>query len=1183
MKRKRNLIYQLILIPVLALGLLSLAFTGNDRSGGKGGGKGGNNSPSLKAGDAYRMFINNLNMPMNRVGVMGDVALPDPETGGTTSGGKFGGHVFLFSGGFFLSGMTNGSIWSNAVASASRIQDYRAGTVASGPNDPRAQLYVLRAAEGDFAASWDEWKDAVALGAYFYDGDGDGVYDPVDKNGNGKWDTDEDRPDLIGDETVWCVYNDGVDPALRRFNDVDPQGIEIRQSVFAFNSKSFVGNMMFLRYSILNTGLVADVIDSVYFGVWADPDLGEYEDDLVASDTTRNAGYVYNDGDDAEYGANPPTFLIDFFQGPIIETGNMNDTAHIVNGQVRGIELKPGFKNLGLSSFVHYMQSHPTHGDPNTRIEARNYMLGLNRVGTPLDPCTWTFGEVRGGVDCSLVDPRFSYSGDPVTNTGWINNTATDQRQMSNTGPFQLKKGEPIDIVVAYVVGRGNNALQSITVAKEYSDIAQLIFDSNFPSPPPPLPIRPMSKTGSSADGSGFIDITWETSDQFRYRATDTVLGVDRRVKGFYVTAYRSNSKDGTIGGIENARVIGAYTLNDQINNIYTLFANGNQEIAIEDPGAPFRLDSLTYANPLEGRVRLRITADPFTGEPLIPGKPYYYTMTTYALNHEQIFLKSAYDANKSIVYGPPGDYIARAGAIDEYESQINTIFFGTDLYSPQQIGGIANQASGAANGKVQYVVVDNNQLTGDNYEVKFEKDLTVRRPYTVKWTLRNTTKGTDLVTGSAKYDTTLSDISGQITDGFIVKINPVVPALGTPTYSRTPTWYKPFSATDGTGVQYMGDDVTSLTKTIQLPKNPTSGNSFAVSADRLRRVELRFGAPNAGKAYRYLMGFPQASALAGPNVTNFRYAAAITTAADTANCGPVGKFGEGFVDVPFTAWIVDARTGEERQLAVGFYEVGERVRLTGAGTRIDGKPDGVWTPGDSLVLRGEGIFIFDSPYDPTGSQVEHTGGVFSTGTQWAEIRGGINVPAGATFNGVEVTERQRTILRSPFMNSLYSVQFQKRTPDAEYAAGDTLKIPVSVYPYFEDRFTFSTTQGGAISTETKKQLFEKVNVVPNPLFAFNPATSYAGTNPDEPFVTFTNLPNDVTVKIFSLSGLQVRTLNTSDKLSPTSPFLRWNLENENGLRVASGMYIAIVSSPEFGEKVLKFGIIMPQKQIQRY
>jgi flagellar hook assembly protein FlgD len=101
-------------------------------------------------------------------------------------------------------------------------------------------------------------------------------------------------------------------------------------------------------------------------------------------------------------------------------------------------------------------------------------------------------------------------------------------------------------------------------------------------------------------------------------------------------------------------------------------------------------------------------------------------------------------------------------------------------------------------------------------------------------------------------------------------------------------------------------------------------------------------------------------------------------------------------------------------------------------------------------------------------------------------------------------------------------------------------------------------------------------------LFGYNTLSNYYSNTPDEPFVTFTNLPEQVTINIYSLSGTLLRTLTIDDKDSPTSPFLRWDLQNESGLRVASGMYLAIVTS-EYGDKVLKFAIIMPQKQIQRF
>ncbi len=63
--------------------------------------------------------------------------------------------------------------------------------------------------------------------------DNDGIYNPIDLNGNGVWDPDEDRPDIIGDQVAWCVFNDAVMQRLR-FQGVPPLGIEIHQTVFLF-------------------------------------------------------------------------------------------------------------------------------------------------------------------------------------------------------------------------------------------------------------------------------------------------------------------------------------------------------------------------------------------------------------------------------------------------------------------------------------------------------------------------------------------------------------------------------------------------------------------------------------------------------------------------------------------------------------------------------------------------------------------------------------------------------------------------------------------------------------------------------------------------------------------------------------------------------------------------------------
>jgi hypothetical protein len=222
-KKIKNLTYITLLISGLAF--ISFGFLSDDKSGQKPirpSYKQSSVQESGKQGDAYRLFVNNINLPMNRTGVIADVDIPPNGTLGRFKGEN----SFLWSSGFFLSGYSDGQLWANAVATASLVEDYRTGQVNPGPNDD-SQMYVLNSQDPAFGPSWQDWIDAVALGADFYDGDGDGVYIPVDKNLNGEWDPDEDRPDLIGDETVWCVYHDGLPQAQRRWNTVPPYGIEI--------------------------------------------------------------------------------------------------------------------------------------------------------------------------------------------------------------------------------------------------------------------------------------------------------------------------------------------------------------------------------------------------------------------------------------------------------------------------------------------------------------------------------------------------------------------------------------------------------------------------------------------------------------------------------------------------------------------------------------------------------------------------------------------------------------------------------------------------------------------------------------------------------------------------------------------------------------------------------------------
>lgn len=426
----------------------------------------------------YRFYINNINLPIDNSGLIAEVNIFDPDPFINGAGGKFDGHIFLFSSGFFLSGYVSEQFFSNTVSESSK--DYQPGKVGSNPEDSLHIVYIVNKTDPPFSSSWLKWKEAVCMGADFYDGNNNGIYDPIDNNWNGTWDLNEDMPPLIADEIAWCIYNDGIPANLKRFN-IAPIGIEVQQTLFATNNPEF-DDVIFIKYKLTNTGLMDEILDSVYFSPWDDTDIGDASDDLGGCDTLLQAVFTYNSGADLEYGINAPAICTVVLQGPITYSGDISDTATIRNGILLGEEKLPKYKNQGFHSFVGYTKSDPNQGEAVRLQHVLNYIRGRDRFGRMLNPCDTIYGKVYGNVNCNNVNPLFWFSGDPVTKYGWIDKIASDDRKFSSIGPFKLEKSRPIEIILALVIGRGTDELNSIHVARE--NVKKVIgeYTNNFAS-----------------------------------------------------------------------------------------------------------------------------------------------------------------------------------------------------------------------------------------------------------------------------------------------------------------------------------------------------------------------------------------------------------------------------------------------------------------------------------------------------------------------------------------------------------------------------------------------------------------------------------------------------------------------------------------------------------------------------
>ena len=156
------------------------------------------------------------------------------------------------------------------------------------------------------------------------------------------------------------------------------------------------------------------------------------------------------------------------------------DTAYNYLGPLRDKKYFPGAANTNMSSFMLNTRGEFLTMEPDSIQNMRDFMEGLDRIGFLIDPCTYMGGQVQGGVNCSLVNPKFMFNGDPISNYGWLQIYPQDIRLCVNTGPFTLIENIPVTIIVGYTLGQGSDRLTSVLLGKSKSEFVQQFYQSNF-------------------------------------------------------------------------------------------------------------------------------------------------------------------------------------------------------------------------------------------------------------------------------------------------------------------------------------------------------------------------------------------------------------------------------------------------------------------------------------------------------------------------------------------------------------------------------------------------------------------------------------------------------------------------------------------------------------------------------
>ncbi len=140
-------------------------------------------------------------------------------------------------------------------------------------------------------------------------------------------------------------------------------------------------------------------------------------------------------------------------------------------------------------------------------------------------------------------------------------------------------------------------------------------------------------------------------------------------------------------------------------------------------------------------------------------------------------------------------------------------------------------------------------------------------------------------------------------------------------------------------------------------------------------------------------------------------------------------------------------------------------------------------------------------------------------------------------------------------------------------AAGDTAIIRLKKPFLSSDVFRFVAHEG-KINTEQAKAELDNIKVVPNPYVASarweikNPFNSGRGPRS----IHFTHLPAKCTIRIFTVNGELVKTIEHDEPYNDGSEY--WDLLTKDNLGVSYGVYIYHVDAPGVGQKIGKFAII---------
>ncbi len=580
---------------------------------------------------------------------------------------------------------------------------------------------------------WEDWKNwPVDYGAPYIentlDANGDpapnGVYDPVLDNNNMADPLLGDYPGIASaDQVVFVSVDDSDDAVASSFYGSNGIGITCQITTWGYNQRTAsLGQMMFKKYKIINTS--ADTFEDMYVAQWCDPDLGDSSNDLAGCDTVLSLGFAYNgephDNNFDPFGISPSAFGYDFFQGPIVP-GAATDTA------VFDLKKRPGFKNLGLTSFAYFSAGNPEWTDPvasnyDGTLEWYNLLRGnISKTNTD-DPISFT-NRTTG------EDTNFPLAGDPVTGEGDVDGIApnfamADRRMSVNTGPFTMQPGDTQEVVVAVVGGAGSDYLGNITIMKNNDEIAQQLYNDLFGTIPKAPPSPKVEVTAFEEK----IVLNWG-GDASAIANTEETLYPDSDTTSYAFEGY--NVWQLEFGVNPKQKKLATY---DIINGLTTI----EQDVFLNDWGT---VKTVPVQRGSDSGLKRFFVADRdyINAVDLVPGNIYYFAVTAYNYNEDPQLITD----------------MALESSFISLQVQTQSVKAGLKLNS--NAGDLVDftHDEGGSDGAVEVEIVDPSATTGDSYQITFhvDEDTNSATLGQTVWDVTNTTTNTVMATNQAQNE----------------------------------------------------------------------------------------------------------------------------------------------------------------------------------------------------------------------------------------------------------------------------------------------------------------------------------------------------------------------------------------------------------------------------------------------